>query len=98
MRKNIITLTNWTLHQKYPNPFNFSTILIYNSHKDSFVTISVFEMCGKIASALLNKKTGFQSNHWSAASCEIKSVSPVVFLYRIEIGAFRKTEKMIFFK
>ena len=46
--KNIITPTAWALHQNYPNPFNPSTILSYYLNEDAFVTISIFDMYGKI--------------------------------------------------
>ena len=98
--KNIITPTTWALYQNYPNPFNPSTILSYNLHEDAFVTISVFDMYGKVVKTLVNNKknSGFHSIHWNATNNQGKSVSAGVYFYRIEIGDFRQTKKMILLK
>ena len=57
-------------------------------------------MYGKVVKTLVNNKknSGFHSIHWNATNNQGKSVSSGVYLYRIEIGDFRQTKKMIFFK
>ena len=53
---NIITPTSWALYKNYPNPFNLSTILSYILHKNTFATISIFDMYYKIIKTLFNNK------------------------------------------
>ena len=55
MKRTKFTPTTWALYQNYPNPFNPSTIIRYNLHEDAFVTISVFNMYGKVHQNIVNE-------------------------------------------
>ena len=54
----------------------------------------------RLSKPLVNNKknSGFQFIHWNATNNQGKSVSAGVYFYRIEIGDFRQTKKMILFK
>mgnify|MGYP001267838910 FL=1 len=57
-------------------------------------------MYGKTVKTLVNEEKSSGSHHsqWDATNNKGESVSASVYLYRIEIGDFRQTKKMIFLK
>jgi len=53
-------LTQYTLKQNFPNPFNPQTQIAYNLPVDGFVTLKVFDIIGREVASLVNeiKKAG----------------------------------------
>tara|TARA_B100001113_G_scaffold127496_1_gene104082 strand:+ start:589 stop:1953 length:1365 start_codon:yes stop_codon:yes gene_type:complete len=84
----------------YPNPFNPSTILQYYLPQNEFVTISIYDISGKLISSLVNKNqhSGYKSVRWNSTNNQGQRVSAGVYLYSIEAGDFRETKKMILLK
>tara|TARA_Y100000748_G_scaffold303970_1_gene311085 strand:- start:4043 stop:5407 length:1365 start_codon:yes stop_codon:yes gene_type:complete len=84
----------------YPNPFNPSTILQYYLPQNEFVTISIYDISGKLISSLVNnnQNSGFKSVRWDSTNNQGQRVSAGVYLYSIEAGDFRETKKMILLK
>ena len=84
----------------YPNPFNPSTILQYYLPQNEFVTISIYDISGKLISSLVNKNqnSGYKSVQWNSTNNQGQRVSAGVYLYSIEAGDFRETKKMILLK
>ena len=84
----------------YPNPFNPSTILQYYLPQNEFVTISIYDISGKLISSLVNKNqySGYKSVRWNSTNDQGQRVSAGVYLYSIEAGDFRETKKMILLK
>ena len=46
--------SNFQLYQNYPNPFNGSTIIPFNLEDDAHVTISLYDVTGKLIKTLSN--------------------------------------------
>ena len=66
--ENGITVTDYSLDQNYPTPFNPSTILKYNLPEDSDVTIRIYDALGKEIDSIttgFQQKGGYQKT-WSA--------------------------------
>ena len=84
----------------YPNPFNPITILRYDIPKDSFVSITVYDMLGNVVNNLVNtnQSSGHKSVQWNATNNQGQPVSAGIYLYTIEAGKFRQTKKMILLK
>ena len=84
----------------YPNPFNPSTILQYYLPQNEFVTISIYDISGKLISSLVNnnQNSGFKSVRWDSTNNQGQRVSAGVYLYSIEAGDSRQTKKMILLK
>ena len=82
------TETNgFILHQNYPNPFNSSTIIRYQLHETSTISINVFDTSGKHVVTLFSgmKEAGSHSLIWKP------DLASGIYLYRIQI-TFREQQ------
>ena len=88
------------LNQNYPNPFNPTTNLSYELSADSHVIITVYDLLGNVVRNLVSEyqSSGLKSVQWDATNEQGQSVAAGVYLYRIELGRFTKTKKMILLK
>ena len=93
-------LTDFKLHQAYPNPFNPITSISYELSKSSNVKLTVYDILGKEISILVNNKQfpGSKIVQWDATDQKGQGVSAGVYLYSIEIDNFRETKKIILLK
>ena len=93
-------LTKFKLNQNYPNPFNPVTSLSYVLPKDSFVSMTIYDILGNVINELVESKqtSGFKSVQWNATNNFGEPVSAGVYLYSIIAGDFRQTKKMILLK
>ncbi|MDE3058140.1 MAG: T9SS type A sorting domain-containing protein [Bacteroidota bacterium] len=71
---------NFSLAQNFPNPFNPSTMISYQLPMNSLVTLKIYDMLGREAATLVNKKqnAGYYQAEWSP------NVSSEIYFYRIE--------------
>ena len=46
--------TSFELHQNYPNPFNGSTIIPFDVHENMDISISIYDVTGKLINKLFN--------------------------------------------
>ena len=95
-----LSVTDYKVHNNYPNPFNQVTTLRYDLPEDLFVSITVYDMLGNVVSNLVNKdeNSGYKSVQWNATNDKGQPVSAGVYLYTIQAGDFRQTRKMILLK
>ena len=86
---------NFNLSQNYPNPFNPTTTINYSFAKSGFVTIKVFNLLGQEVVTLINKeqRAGEYSIEFNAAN-----LASGIYLYRIQIGDFSMSKKMLYLK
>jgi CubicO group peptidase (beta-lactamase class C family) len=82
----------FSLRQNYPNPFNPSTTIEFALPKSSFVTLKIYNLLGEEVATLVSEKlpTGKHQRVWEA-----KGLASGVYLYRIEAGEFKQTQKLI---
>ncbi|HIA29790.1 MAG TPA: T9SS type A sorting domain-containing protein, partial [Candidatus Marinimicrobia bacterium] len=87
--------TSFALHQNYPNPFNPVTTLRYDLPQESDVTLTIYDITGRMVQTLVNElqQAGMKKVIWNASD-----VSSGVYIYRIQAGNFTKTRKMILLK
>ncbi len=83
------------LHQNYPNPFNPSTTIRFSVRKNGHTSLRVFDVLGREVATLVNetKPAGtydvkFNANHLSSG----------VYFYRLQVGSFIETKKMMLIK
>jgi hypothetical protein len=90
----------YALHQNYPNPFNPATTIRYDLPKQSYVTITVYDMLGREVTTLVNQhqNAGSKSILWNATNFYGKTVSNGIYLCRIQAGDYIDTNKMILLK
>jgi hypothetical protein len=88
------------LHDNYPNPFNPNTKLKYDLPKKSFVNITIYDLLGNEVNRLINgiQSSGEKTVQWDATNSKGYSVSAGVYLYRIQVGNYHKTKKMVLLK
>lgn len=83
------------LHQNYPNPFNPSTKINYEIKSSGVVTLKVFDLTGKIIETLVNEMQ-------SAGIYEVEFygafLSSGIYFYKIQVGNYIETKKMIITK
>ena len=86
---------SFTLHQNYPNPFNPITTLRYDLPQESDVTLTIYDITGRMVQTLVNElqQSGVKKVIWNASD-----VSSGVYIYRIQAGNFTQTRKMILLK
>jgi photosystem II stability/assembly factor-like uncharacterized protein len=86
-------LNNFSVSQNYPNPFNPSTKISWQSPVSSWQTLKVYDILGNEVATLVNeyKDAGYHEIEFNAAG-----LSSGVYFYRIQVGEFIETKKMIF--
>ena len=90
----------FNLKQNYPNPFNPFTTLAYDLPKNSYVSVTIYDMLGVVVNNLINENqnSGFKSIKWDATNNQGEPVSAGVYFYNIQAGDFSQTKKMILLK
>ena len=97
--ENVIPV-QYTLHQNYPNPFNPVTSLRYDLPEDGLVSITIYDMMGRIVKTLVNSSqtAGYKFIQWNSTNNRNEPVSAGLYLYTIQAGEFRQTKKMVLLK
>ena len=92
--------SGYSLSQNYPNPFNPETSISYEIPKESFLTISVYNLLGHKVVDLVSdmQPVGYHNIMWNSTDMSGKSVSSGVYIYTITAGDYRAVKKMILIK
>jgi streptogramin lyase len=83
--------------QNYPNPFNNMTSISFALPEDGFVSLSIYDINGRIVKSLANTfyHSGSYSISWNCQDSQGRIVSPGVYLCRISGGSQSGTIRMI---
>ena len=83
------------LYQNYPNPFNPNTTISFSLPVRSFVSLKIFDMVGREAAALVAEElpAGNHSKQWNAAN-----MPSGIYFYRLQVGLFTETKKLVLLK
>jgi hypothetical protein len=83
---------SYFLAQNYPNPFNPTTTIEFALLKSAFVTLKVYNLLGEeVATLVAEQRTaGINKLNWDASG-----LASGVYLYRLEVGKFVQTNKLI---
>lgn len=84
-----------TLRQNYPNPFNPSTVISFDVTEKRHVTLKIFNLVGEEVTTLVNEdlNAGYHKRIFEAAR-----LPAGVYMYRLTIGNYQETRKMILLK
>lgn len=89
------TTNDFTLYQNFPNPFNPSTTINWQSPVGSHQTIKVFDVLGNEIATLVDE-------YKPAGRYEVEFFASTfpsgVYFYRLKAGEFVQTKKMLFLK
>ncbi len=85
----------FVLEQNYPNPFNPSTHIKYAVANKQFVSIKVYDVLGNEISVLVNEEKAAGTYEVEFNASELTSG---IYFYRLRVGQFVETKKMILLK
>ncbi|MCF6271458.1 MAG: T9SS type A sorting domain-containing protein [Melioribacteraceae bacterium] len=105
-------VSDFALVGNYPNPFNPSTTIKYQTPRNANVKISIYNTVGELVKILFdgNVSAGSHSVNWNSTDKSGSSVSSGVYFYRIDASArgiqserssassFIETKKMLLLK
>ena len=87
--------TQFILYQNFPNPFNPSTTISWQSPVAGYQTLNVYDILGNEVATLVNE-------YRNAGSYEIdfdaSSLSSGIYFYKLNAGSFIQTKKMVLIK
>ena len=100
---NELPVYHFSLEQNYPNPFNPSTkikftipsVIASGAKQSNLVTLKVYDVLGKEVAILLNEEK-------SATNYEVdfnaSQLSSGIYFYKLQMGSFIETKKMLLLK
>jgi hypothetical protein len=80
------------LKQNYPNPFNSSTTIKYHSNEPSNVVLKIYNLSGQEIERLVRE---FQTEGEHEITWQPKGLPSGVYFYRLQVGKFSETKKLI---
>ncbi len=85
----------YSISQNYPNPFNEGTQINYALREPGWVKLSLFDVLGNNTSVLINelKTVGYHTYDFNS-----RALASGVYIYRIQVGNFIETKKMLLIK
>ncbi|MBU1638383.1 T9SS type A sorting domain-containing protein, partial [bacterium] len=89
------TITEYALHQNFPNPFNPETKITFDMVDAGFVNLTVYNLLGQQVATLVN---GTMDAGRHIVSFEAGSLPSGLYLYRMETDGFSAQKKMILMK
>jgi len=95
-----IIVSEFALHENYPNPFNPTTTLRFDLPKVSDITLTIYNMLGQKVRTFnyQNTSAGYHSVKWNATNDYGDPVGAGVYLYQLQTKDFVKTRKMVLLK
>lgn len=80
--------TEFRLFANYPNPFNPVTTISYALPKNSFVTVQIFDLSGRLVRTLANsdQESGFHSLIWDSSDDDGNKVASGVYICQLKAG------------
>jgi hypothetical protein len=90
-----LVITEYKLHNNFPNPFNNATTITFDLVEPQFVKLSLFNVLGQNVATLVNetKTAGRHTLNFDATS-----LSTGIYLVRFEAGSFTALSKMMLLK
>lgn len=90
-------IRSFYLHQNYPNPYNPATTIRYEIPHSSHIRLVIYNVLGEEIVTLINKEMtpGSYSQEWDGKDANGRDVPSGVYLYRLAIGGYNQTRKML---
>jgi len=100
-QKNTLSVDgNLVLFPAYPNPFNPSTTIRYGLDTDSYITLQIYDISGKVILTLINMNQvrGWHSINWNGTNQQGTQVPAGLYFSKITSGNEVKTTKLMLLK
>lgn len=90
----------FALGTNYPNPFNPSTLISYVLKENGMISISIYDMRGRLVRALFEgrQNSGYHVMDWNGKDVQGRPVSAGSYIYTIQVGNEVITKKMTLLK
>jgi len=84
----------------YPNPFNPETTIAFSVAKEGFVSLDIYNIKGQRVNRLVNDvmKPGMHNVVWNGKDGLGHDVASGIYFYRLNVGSFSESKKMILLK
>ncbi len=89
------TVSEYALHQNFPNPFNPETSISFDLLESEMVTLTVSNALGQTVTTLVN---GTMNSGKHTVTFEAADMPSGLYFYRMEAGDFSAVRKMILMK
>jgi len=90
--------TRWALHQNHPNPFNPMTTLSFDLPRDANVTLSIFDVSGRLVRTLVGQERRIAGQHqvtWNGRDDRGRQVPSGIYFYKLVADDFVQTNRMV---
>ncbi len=97
--KDPVTATlpsSFALHQNYPNPFNGGTTIVFDVKEPAHVRLKVYDVGGRLVATLADGDYG--RGRFPVTFGNQPGLASGVYFYRIEMGSFSESHKMVHVK
>ena len=91
-----VTPSDFTIVSAYPNPFNPSTTIEYSLPNEALVSVSIFDIRGRMVSSLINNEimaSGTHSVKWDASGN-----SSGIYIIKIDSESNSATQRLLLIK
>jgi hypothetical protein len=85
----------FSLEQNYPNPFNPSTVISWQSPVSSWQTLKVYDLLGREVATLVDE---YKPAGRYEVEFDGRNLSTGSYFYRLQVGEFMETKKLILLK
>ncbi|MCX8010496.1 MAG: T9SS type A sorting domain-containing protein [Ignavibacteria bacterium] len=88
---------SFKLFQNFPNPFNSSTTIKFSIPKSAFITLKVYDVLGREVATLVEKilTPGLHNFEFRIPN---STLSSGVYFYKMCVGSYIETKKMLYLK
>jgi len=86
------TPSSFSLRQNFPNPFNPSTLITYELPKESYVSLTVYDIVGRRTGTLVDR---VQSAGTHTARFDAAGLSAGIYFYRLQSNGQSRIKKMV---
>ena len=92
--------SEYKLSQNYPNPFNPETEIRYQLPEAGLVRLDVFNILGQRVSTLVDEMqdAGYKAVKWNGRDDWGLDLPSGIYFYRVKVGAFSASRKMVLTK
>ncbi|MBN8544878.1 MAG: T9SS type A sorting domain-containing protein [Ignavibacteria bacterium] len=94
-QKPVEVITEYSMMQNYPNPFNSSTVIEYALPKEGLVTITLYDIAGRLVKQLVNEQ---KAPGRYKTVIETGKLASGVYIYAMRVNDISINKKMVILK
>jgi len=91
----VIVPEAYALHQNYPNPFNPVTTIAYDVKEAGYVTLTVFDIMGRVVATPVSAEQGAASYQ---VQFDASTLASGIYFFQLKVNEFSDLKKMVLLK